>query len=426
MRLPIARIAGATLAPLAVAGLVIAQGGIASAGTSSQHGGALYVSQHAKPSAADRSCGSAGFKTIQSAINAAPAGGTVVVCPGVYHEQVVVAKPLSLQGRGATIDETNVKPALKVSPPGVGTVTIFAGVVIVSSHVGFSGFKVTNALGEGILAAGVPRTISGVSISHNVVVHNDLGGGVPPVSTYFECAAQGSEPGDCGEGIHLLSVAYSQVTGNRSANNSGGILLTDELGPTDHNLIADNTVTGNASDCGITVPGHNPAALNSAGKRQPSVAGVYDNVISGNSVTGNGLKGEGAGVLFANASAGTASYNNLVTHNYIEGNGLSGVTMHAHTLAPGKFEDLSGNTVIDNVIGKNNIDGDPLDAPKPPQDKLTTGVLVFSGGTHVTVTVAHNSISDNHFGIWLSKPVKAQGVGTNSFHNVTVPVSANN
>jgi len=100
--------------------------------------------------------------------------------------------------------------------------------------------------------------------------------------------------------------------------------------------------------------------------------------------------------------------------------------MHAHTLAPGKFEDLSGNTVIDNVIGKNNIDGDPLDAPKPPQDKLTTGVLVFSGGTHVTVTVAHNSISDNHFGIWLSKPVKAQGVGTNSFHNVTVPVSANN
>ena len=78
---------------------------------------------------------------------------------------------------------------------------------------------------------------------------------------------------------------------------------------------------------------------------QPTVAGVYNNVIRGNTVTDNGIKGEGAGVLFANASAGTASYNNLVEGSYIAGNGLSGVTMHAHTIQPGQFEDLSGNTI---------------------------------------------------------------------------------
>ncbi len=65
-------------------------------------------------------------------------------------------------------------------------------------------------------------------------------------------------------------------------------------------------VTGNSTDCGITVPGHNPAALNAKGQPQPAVAGVYDNVIRGNTVTNNGLKGDGAGVLFANAMAGTA------------------------------------------------------------------------------------------------------------------------
>ena len=429
MRLSIARMAGPILAPLAVAGLVIAQGaGVASAGTSSSshHGGALYVSKHAKASGADRSCGSAAFKTIQSAIKAAPAGGTVVVCRGVYREQVVVAKPLSVQGRGATIDEKNVKPTLVVSPPGAGKLTIFAAVVIVSSHVGFSGFKVTNALGEGILAAGVTGTISDVSIRHNAVVHNDLGGGVPPASTYFECQAQGQIPGDCGEGIHLLSVAWSQVTGNRSADNSGGVLLTDETGPTHNNLVAGNVITGNATDCGVTAPGHNGNALNSKGKRQPSVAGVYKNVIWGNSITNNGNKGEGAGVLFANAGPGTASYDNLVAHNYIAGNELAGVTMHAHTLGKGQFEDLSGNTVIDNVIGKNNLGGDPLDSPASPKDVRTTGVLVFSGGTPVSVTIAHNSISSNYFGIWLSKPVKAKGLRTNSFHHVKVPVSANN
>ena len=98
--------------------------------------------------------------------------------------------------------------------------------------------------------------------------------------------------------------------------------------------------------------------------------------------------------------------------------------MHAHTLGPGQFEDLSGNKIIDNVIGKNNIDGDTLDGS--PQDLLTTGVLVFSGGTRVSVTIAHNLISNNHFGIWLSKPVTAHRLGTNRFHHVAVPVSANN
>jgi hypothetical protein len=118
--------------------------------------------------------------------------------------------------------------------------------------------------------------------------------------------------------------AYSEIIGNFISDNSGGILLTDETGPTDHNLVQRNVVAGNAADCGITVPGHNPNALTAAGVPQPSVAGVYDNVIRNNIVTDNGLKGEGAGVLFANASAGTASYGNLVEGNYIAANGLSG------------------------------------------------------------------------------------------------------
>jgi hypothetical protein len=222
---------------------------------------------------------------------------------------VVVKKPVSLIGLHSTINEKGVKPTFVVNPPGVGKLTIFAGVVIVSSHVRVQGFTITNALGEDILAAGVQGTISGIAIKHNAVVHNDLGGGVPPASTYFECQAQGPVPGDCGEGAHFLSVGDSRVNGNFIAHNSGGVLLTDETGPTHHNVIENNIVTRNAADCGITVPGHNPAALNSKGQRQPAVAGVYDNAIVHNVVTNNGREGEGAGVLFANASAGTASYN---------------------------------------------------------------------------------------------------------------------
>jgi nitrous oxidase accessory protein NosD len=425
----IGRIAGWLLAPLLVAGVVTAQAGAASAATAGNTGNngyhkTLYVSPHAWPWGADRSCRSARFRTIQSAVNAARPGSTVVVCKGTYHEQVVISKPLSLRGQRATIDQKGVTPTFQVTIPGLGTATIFAAVVMLSSDIRFSGFTVTHAQGEGILAAGLGSDISGISISRNAVVHNDLGGGVPPASTYFQCAAQGQVPGDCGEGVHFTGVAYSQITRNYIADNSGGVLLSDDTGPTHNNLVANNVVTGNASDCGITVPGHNPNALNAKGQPQPSVAGVYHNVSRGNVVTNNGNKGEGAGVLFANAGPGTASYDNLVQGNYIAGNELAGVTMHAHTIPPGAFEDLNGNRVIGNAIGKNNLGGDPLDSPASPEDLATTGILVFSGGAPVTVTIAFNHIFNNHFGIWLSKPVTASGLGTNAFTNVTIPISA--
>jgi len=82
--------------------------------------------------------------------------------------------------------------------------------------------------------------------------------------------------------------------------------------------------------------------------------------------------------------------------------------------------------VIGNVIGTNNVDGDTLDSPASPEDLVTTGILVYSGGTPVTVKIAFNFIYDNAIGIWLSKAVAASGLRTNTFNNVTTPVSANN
>jgi nitrous oxidase accessory protein NosD len=424
----LAGVACALAAPLLIGGAVVAQTGVASAAVQGGDGGhhaTLYVSPWAKSHNSDRSCGSARYRSIQSAVNAAPAWSTVVVCAGTYHEQVVLAKPLSLAGNRATIDETGVTPTFTVTLPGQGTQTIYAAVVITSSSVSLRGFTIRESVGEGVLAAGLGQDIYNVTIRNNAVVHNDLGS-IAPGSPDFECAAEGTVPGDCGEGVHFTGVAYSSIADNYISQNSGGMLISDDTGPTHNNVIEGNVVANNTLDCGITVPGHNPGALSASGVLQPSVAGVYDNVIRGNVVTGNGLKGDGAGVLFANASAGTASYNNLVEGNYIADNGLSGVTMHAHTIAPGQFEDLNGNMIVGNFIGKNNVDGDQLDGPPGPSDLKTTGVLVFSGGTPVSVKIAHNSIANNTIGIWLSKAVTASGLRTNSFRNVTIPVSANN
>lgn len=395
-----------------------------------KHKGALYVSPNGKTGAADRNCRSAAYGTVQAAVDVAAKGATVVVCRGKYHEDVIISAPLTLTGkRGAVIhgsDHANGK-CDQLGPNGPGIAGCLAGITIKSGNVKVQGLTVTGAIGEGILATGSLKggSISHVVIRRNRVLGNDTGG-IPPAahSPYPQCAAAGQVPGDCGEGIHLMGVAHSIVSHNFVMGNSGGVLLTDEFGPTHGNVVEHNTVTKNLFDCGVTAPGHNPNALSATGMPQPDQAGVYDNVIKRNRITDNGTKGEGAGVLFANAGPGTASYDNVVTHNYIAGNELAGVTMHAHTVGPGQFEDLSGNRIVHNTIGKNNTGGDPLDGVV--SDHATTGILVFSGTVPVTVTIAHNRIRNDTYGIWL-------GVGGhvtaamrhNVFQRVTTPVFTN-
>jgi len=105
---------------------------------------------------------------------------------------------------------------------------------------------------------------------------------------------------------------------------------------------------------------------------------------------------------------------------------LAGVTLHAHGLPPGAHEDLSGNNIVQNDIGTNNVDGDTLDGPPGPADLLTTGVLVFSAGTPVSMTIARNFIHDNYYGIWLSSAVHVKGLPVNAYSRVNVRVSSGN
>lgn len=360
----------------------------------------VYVSAHAKSMAADQNCGTAAYRSINAAVSAAPAGGMVVVCAGTYHEDVALAKPLTLQGQGnVTVDATN----------------MINGVLITASHVTVEGFTFTHAIGEGVLA----DHVSDVTVRNNVVTDNDLGGQTadPVPNDYPECKAANGVPADCGEGLHLMGVTDSTVSGNVSAGNSGGILLTDEDGPTARNHISGNVVADNLSDCGITVVGHNGNAA-PGGVPAPAVAGVYDNDIAGNNISGNGTNGEGAGVVLATAAPGGAVYRNTIEHNAINGNGLSGVTVHSHV--PGQF--LNGNVVRDNQIGVNNLKGDRDFSPVV--DLSTTGVLVATVDP-LSITVEHNVVSGDHFGAFIIGPSTVEHVQDNTFAGVAVPVSVN-
>ena len=396
------------LAWLAGFGLAMPLAAFAVAGTAAAGGGAVYVSPSGSPSNSGMSCATAQYSTIGAGVAAAPAGGKVIVCQGTYAEMVSIDKALMLDSHGATINATGLDN----------------GILITHSRVEVDGFTIRGANGEGILAQGHPvagpivngqPTTTGIPISHLLIEHNDVrnndqGG---PQSSYTECQAQGQIPGDCGEGIHLWSVRDSSVVANHVAGNSGGILLTDEFGPTHGNLIANNVVEDNAFDCGITLASHNAGWNPGTQMTTPNFAGVYDNTIKGNLIRRNGLKGEGAGVLMAAAFPLAASYDNTVVGNSIHNNELAGVTIHSH---PGGGY-VSGNSVRNNKIGPNNKGGDP-DAGVSE----TTGVLVYSTDQPTTVWVTGNLIYGNHYGVWYSGSTVTPTLSGNKFVNDMVNV----
>lgn len=388
--------------------------------------GKIYVSPSAKPSGAGTSCATAKFSTIGAAVASAAPGATVVACPGTYAERVVIQKPLTLQGRWATINAAGLPGAT------IGAILgqqPYAAITVEASHVTITGLTVENAEGEGILAIN-PNPVAGpnlggnqfytgkplhdVTITNNDVKNNDVGFN-NPASPYRFCTPNGGS--DCGGGIHLLSVADSTVRDNSVTGGADGILLTDELGPTRGNLIKGNYVADNTKECGIVLPGHNLAFDPVTGKLDPSFGGVYHNTVVDNVVIGNGTTpygGSGIGV-FAPATY-TASYENYVSHNFIQGNGLAGISIHSH--AANAY--VNGNVFTHNVIGTNNLTlGDGTDTVTDPQ---TTGIVMWSVTPYKEV-VAHNTIFANTNGIWYTPgTLTLLGLATNHFHAVTNPV----
>lgn len=353
-------------------------------------------------------------RTIGHAVMRARAGSAIEVAPGTYREQVVLTKRLTIQGEHSPV----------INATGFGRGILISGPRAAGSSV--RGFDINGATYEGVLAL---RTRN-VTIADNHVSHNDRG--------YFEkhftgeCSYNGQptgihpvdlRAGGCGEGIHLASTSDSQVTGNLVTDNTGGIYLTDESGPAAHNVITNNQVIWNLYDCGITLASHSIHAVSANGRVNPAVGGVYDNTITHNVAESNGVQLPGAGILVAAAFSGSAAYANRIIDNVVSGNGLPGVALHSHTTR----QDLNGNVILDNVLGRNAIGG-PTGGPGDGDGGVhhTVGILVWSADTKIIhIEVSGNQISDNYFGIWTEHAPQLDG-SANSYQRVRVPLMQSN
>jgi nitrous oxidase accessory protein NosD len=298
------------------------------------------------------------YKTIGAAVTAAAPKDTIKVAAGTYAEDVVIGKSLYLIGAGAKttiVDATGLSNAFYIDGldnPKLSTVTV-------------QGFTAENANFEGIAIT----SATDVTIWGNTVSNNDLSLDVKNSACPGLPAWETSEGLDCGEGIHLSGVTYSTIADNISTGNSGGMLISDETGKTEYNVISGNTLKDNVYDCGITIPSHPPYQSSQNGKPW----GIYYNTIVGNTSTGNGtaVAGAGAGLLLAGfvpgaIVSGTQIINNTITHN-----GLPGVVFHGHNNGGTPGVNLSNTVIVGNSI---SYDGaDTGDAATPG----TTGINLY-------------------------------------------------
>jgi parallel beta-helix repeat protein len=356
-----------------VAAVVAGTGGVAQAIVPAS--ATLYVSPTGTLVGADTSCSTAAYSTVQSAVDAAAAGGTVVVCKGTYAESVTIATMLTLQGQpGAIINA-------KGLPYAVG---------IAASHSTVTGLTVekatadttTSAPGDGIITAGF--------VSGNPVASND------------DVITGNKAIDNEGSGIDLNSTTGSLAAGNVTEKNGVGINLSNDLGtPASHNVVAGNVASHNPGGCGIVLADH-------------SGVGVFDNVITGNTSNDNGLgtptrpnASSGSGVILAASGKTGGVYNNIIESNRMSGNGHGGVALHAHTKGP-KF---SGNVILDNTIGKNNVRTDY-------KDLKSTGIYLGDAGK-VSITITGNLFRHDVVGVFTAGKITVKGKSTNAFRSVT-------
>lgn len=151
------------------------------------------------------------FDNIQAGVNAVADGGIVNVAEGTYTENIVIAKSLDLIGASSSttiIDGNNIGNT----------------VMITSSDVTLSGFKVTGGYANGgsvftpyggVVINGNSGTsaLTGINILDNIIDGND-GNGI-----YISAAGDGGAAGN-------VAIIGCQISNNGGSNNCAGISLT--------------------------------------------------------------------------------------------------------------------------------------------------------------------------------------------------------
>jgi len=251
--------------------------------------------------------GDGNYTHIQDAIDAANPGDTIYVRPGVYYENLVVNKTISLVGEDKNTTIIN------------GNNSGYYAILIQDSGVNISGFTIQNST-VGVYVAG-NKSINNIMIRNNII-NNNKGGIFLGNLSNNNVISKNMIINNSGEGIRLFrsfnnfiyennitnqenfaivlwdSSCSNVISQNTILNNKKGIGLKRW---SDNNLISNNTILENGGS-GNTIRGDADSGI--------SFSYSYKNIISGNSICNN-IKG-----VYLGDSSENVIYANIICDNY--------------------------------------------------------------------------------------------------------------
>jgi nitrous oxidase accessory protein NosD len=186
-----------------------------------------------------KQCPTAGFTSIQAAVNAAKSGDLIRVCAGTYHEQVVIEKSLSLEAdNGVTV----IPSAVVANAAGLSSGDPIAAIILVrnADDVDLQGFIVdgsANGLtGCGPTLIGILYQDASGSIEHNFVRQVRLGSTLPGCQSGNAIDVESSSSGQSNVTIADNSVDAYQKNGITANEPGTRVVVTANavtgLGPT--------------------------------------------------------------------------------------------------------------------------------------------------------------------------------------------------
>ncbi|MCM1940592.1 right-handed parallel beta-helix repeat-containing protein [Streptomyces sp. G3] len=309
-------------------------------------------------------------QSIQKAVDAAGAGDTVLVTPGVYHESVKVSTPgLTLRGVGRS---TVIKPSTKKAADNTCAEGGNGICVIGTKDENVKGITVADLTVTGFTRTGVfSMATDGLTVRNVNAVKNGVWGIAQERSVHG--IFRGNTARDNGDaGIFLANnikaeegaadtegtlVAHNRLEGNRigvtvrrlrnlavadnhiAGNCAGVFVVGDENTPKAGDLVVrDNHVVRNNKSCPKT---DRLEALQGSGI---VLTGVEKVLVADNTVEGNaGKSSMSGGIVLAASMVGTANAKNEINGNRLSDNSPADL-VNAGTGDTAKSNTFSGNT----------------------------------------------------------------------------------